>query len=185
MSSIRIEGYAVVSEDGMIADATGHIPKDLIADADQRFFERSLNSVDALVHGRNSAEHFANSPSRHRIVVTHRVAAIESDPTNACAVLWNPADALFEKAVAALSVPIHSAAILGGTDVFGIFLDRFDVFFLSRIAGIRLRGGRPVFPQVPAETPENVLAAHGLRDKKSELSDPAARLIISRWERSA
>ena len=73
----------------------------------------------------------------------------------------------------------------GGTDVFGRFLDRYTIFFLSRIANVRLPGGRPIFPQVPAQTPEAVLAEHGLRDKGCELSDPAARLIISRWERPA
>jgi dihydrofolate reductase len=185
MPAIRVEGYAVISEDGMIADAAGGIPPTLIADADQKFFERGLDDADVLVHGRNSEEHQPNSPSRHRIKVTHRIAAIAADAANPRAVLWNPANATFEDAVAALNAPCRSAAILGGTDVFGYFLDRFDVFFLSRIAGVRLPGGRPVFPQVPAQTPERVLTAHGLRDKGCELSDPAARLIILRWERAA
>ena len=112
-------------------------------------------------------------------------AGIAPSPANPSAILWNPLGATFEEAIAALNVPIQSAAILGGTDVFGRFLDRYTVFFLSRIAGVRLPGGRPVFPQVPAQTPEAVLAEHGLRDKGCELSDPAARLIISRWERPA
>jgi dihydrofolate reductase len=182
---MRIEGYAVVSEDGMIADASGLLPPQLIADADQRFFENGLNGVDAVVHGRHSGEQQPNSPKRRRIIVTRGVADIAPDPANAKAILWNPAGATFEDALAALKTPIRSVGILGGTDVFGRFLDRYTVFFLSRIADVRLPGGRPVFPQVPAKTPEAVLAAHGLRDKGSELSDPAARLIISRWERSA
>ena len=181
---MRIEGYAVVSEDGMIADASGMLPPQLVADADQRFFEQGLNGVDAVVHGRHSGEHHPNSPMRHRIIVTRNVAALAPDPANARAVLWNPAGATFEDAVAALNTPIGSVAILGGTEVFGRFLDRFTIFFLSRVAGVRLPGGRPVFPQVPAETPEAVLAAHGLRGKGSHLADPSARLIISRWERA-
>ncbi len=182
---MRIEGDAVVSEDGMIAYASGLLPPQLIARADQRFFEQGLNGVDAVVHGRNSQEDHPNSAKRHRIVITRSIAGIAPSPANPSAILWNPLGATFEEAVAALNVPIQSAAILGGTDVFGRFLDRYTVFFLSRIAGVRLPGGRPVFPQVPAQTPEAVLAEHGLRDKGCELSDPAARLIISRWERPA
>lgn len=185
MSAIRIEGYAVISEDGMIVDASGGIPPSLITDADQKFFEHGLNGVDVVVHGRNSAEHDSGSPFRRRIVMTRRIASIAPDPANARAVLWNPASAPFEDAVTALKAPVQSAAILGGTDVFGYFLDRYDVFFLSRIAGVRLPGGRPVFPSVPGASPESLLAAHGLADKGCELSDPGARLIISRWQRLA
>ena len=39
-------------------------------------------------------------------------------------------------------------AQVGGTEVFAMFLDLYDVFFLSRAAGVRLPGGRPVFPDV-------------------------------------
>jgi dihydrofolate reductase len=182
---MRIEGYAVISEDGMIADASGLLPPQLIAEADQKFFEQGLNGVDAVVHGRNSGEVQPNSARRHRIIVTRTIAAIAPDPSNAKAVLWNPLGATFHEAIAALNVPVHSVAILGGTEVFGRFLDRYTVFFLSRIADVRLPGGRAVFPRVPMQTPEAVLTAHGLRDKGCELSDPAARLIISRWGRAA
>jgi hypothetical protein len=43
-----------------------------------------------------------------------------------------------------------------------MFLDRYDVFHLSRAPDVRLHGGRPVFPEVPTRTPEEVLASHGL-----------------------
>lgn len=183
MPIVRIEGYAVISADGMIAEASGAFPDSLKVEADQRFFARSLEGVDAVVHGRNSGEH--PPTSRRRIVVTRNMAATAPDPSNAEAVLWNPAGASFEEAVAALKAPCRSVGVLGGTEVFGYFLDRYDIFFLSRISGVRLPAGRPVFPQVPAATPENVLAAHGLRERQTELSDPAAGLIISRWERAA
>ena len=39
----RIEGYAIVSEDGMIANAAGIMPDTLKFEADQHFFERGLN----------------------------------------------------------------------------------------------------------------------------------------------
>jgi hypothetical protein len=36
----RIEGYAIVSEDGMIANAAGIMPDSLKFEADRHFFER-------------------------------------------------------------------------------------------------------------------------------------------------
>ncbi len=54
-------------------------------------------------------------------------------------------------------------AIIGGPEVFGMFLPRYDAFHLSRAAEARLPGGRPVFPQVPERTPEELLRSHGLR----------------------
>jgi len=39
----RIEGYAIVSEDGMLANAAGIMPDSLMFLADQRFFERGLD----------------------------------------------------------------------------------------------------------------------------------------------
>jgi hypothetical protein len=52
----RIEGYAIVSTDGMLANAAGIMPDSLMFEADQRFFERGLDGVDVMVHGRHSHE---------------------------------------------------------------------------------------------------------------------------------
>ena len=43
--TIRIEGYAIVSADGMLADARGVMPPQLINEADQRFFQRGLDQA--------------------------------------------------------------------------------------------------------------------------------------------
>ena len=127
----RIEGYAIVSEDGMLADAAGIMPESLKFEADQRFFERGLDGVDAVVHGRHSHEGQARSHLRRRLILTRHVPAIAADPSNAMARLWNPAGASLEQALAELGVPGGSVGIIGGTDVFGMFLDRYDVFHLS------------------------------------------------------
>jgi hypothetical protein len=42
----RIEGYAIVTEDGMVADAGRVMPDSLKFEADQNFFERGLDGVD-------------------------------------------------------------------------------------------------------------------------------------------
>ncbi len=70
----RIEGYAIVSEDGMLANAAGVMPDALKFEADQRFFERGLDGVDVVVHGRHSHEQQPHSPLRRRLIVTRRVA---------------------------------------------------------------------------------------------------------------
>jgi dihydrofolate reductase len=178
----RIDGYAIVSEDGMLANAAGIMPESLKVAADQDFFERGLDRVDVVVHGRHSHEQQPRSSLRRRLILTRRVAALAADPSNEKALFWNPAGASFEQALAALGTPDGSVAIIGGTDAFGLFLDRYDFFHLSRVSGVRLPGGRSVFPEVPARTPEDVLAGHGL--EPGQKLDPAPGLAIVSWHRS-
>jgi dihydrofolate reductase len=179
----RIEGYAIVSEDGMLADATGVMPDALHFEADQRFFQRGLDGVDAVVHGKNSHERQPHSHLRRRIVLTRFVAGIASDPADATAVLWNPAGASFDEAWDALGLPGGKLGVIGGTEVFGMFLPRYDVFHLTRTAHVRLPGGRPVFPGVPARTPEEILREHGLVAEPIQVLDAAQGLTLTSWVR--
>ena len=179
-SALRIEGYAVVSADGMIADAHGVLPPSLIREEDQRFYLSALDRVDVVVHGRHSAEN-PRAPARRRLVVTKLVRALTADAALGNAILWNPAGVSFEDALAAFKTPLRSAGVLGGTDVFTLFLDRYDVFSLTRIDGVRLPGGRPVFRGVPEQTPEEILGAHGLRRQRDVLR--ASGLTIAAWSR--
>jgi dihydrofolate reductase len=179
----RIEGYAIVSEEGMIANADGVMTDSLKFEADQRFFQRGLDGVDVVVHGRHSHERQPRSHLRRRLILTRQVPALAPDPSNDKALFWNPAGASFEQALAALGVPDPSVGIIGGTDVFGLFLDRYDVFYLSRAPRVRLPGGRPVFPQVPGRTPEDVLASHGLAPGERQVLDQAVGLAVVSWQR--
>jgi dihydrofolate reductase len=179
----RIEGYAIVSEDGMLANAAGVMPDTLKFEADQEFFERGLDGVDVVVHGRHSHENQRRSDLRRRLIVTHKVSAIASDPTNNNALFWNPAGATLEQALAVLKIPEGKIGVIGGTQVFGMFLDRYDCFFLSRAPGVRLPGGRPVFPDVPAKSPEEVLQHHGLRQGPRKLLDQKAGVSVVEWSR--
>jgi dihydrofolate reductase len=180
---LRIEGYAIVSEDGMLANAAGIMPDSLKFEADQRFFERGLNGVDVVVHGRHSHEKQPRSYLRRRLIVTRQVPAIAADPSNEKALFWNPAGASFEEALALLGTPEGRIGVIGGTEVFGMFLDRYDVFHLSRAPDVRLPGGRPVFPDVPTRTPEEVLVSHGLDRSRRQVLDPAKGLAIVSWRR--
>jgi dihydrofolate reductase len=149
----RIDGYAIISKDGMLANAAGIMPDSLKFAADQQFFKAGSTGsmwwcMDAVL--------MSNRHLRHRLILTRQVPAIAADPSNEKALFWNPAGASFEAALAALGTPEGSVDVVGGTDVFGLFLDRFDVFHLSRALGVQLPGGRPVFPGVPKQTPEQV-----------------------------
>ena len=179
----RIEGFAIVSADGMLANEAGIMPDSLKFEADRQFFERGLDGVDVVVHGRHSHEQQPHSNLRRRLVVTRQVPSIAADPSNEKALLWNPAGASLDAALAALSMPDASVGVIGGTDVFAMFLDQYDLFHLSRAPGVRLPGGRAVFPQVPARTPEEVLASHGLDPGQPQALDPATGLVMVSWHR--
>ena len=181
----RIEGYAIVSEDGMLANAARIMPDSLKFEADQHFFERGLDGVDVVVHGRHSHEGQPRSYLRRRLILTRQVPAIAAHPSNEKAFFWNPAGASFEQALAAIGTPDGSVGIIGGPEVFGMFLDRYDVFHLSRAPDVRLPGGRPVFPDVPRRTPEEVLASHGLDRGQRQVLDPAKGLAMVSWQRSS
>ena len=181
----RIEGYAIVSEDGMLANVAGIMPDQLKFEADQQFFERGLDGVDVVVHGHHSHEQQPHSHLRRRLIVTRKIPGIAADPSNEKALFWNPGGASFERALAALGVlDGSSVGVIGGTGVFGMFLDRYDIFYLSRAPGVRLPGGRPVFPEVPSRTPEQVLASHGLEHRQRQVLDPAKGLAVVSWRRA-
>ena len=177
----RVEGYAIVSEDGMLADAQRVMPKSLMFEADQQFFEHGLDAVDVIVHGRHSQERQPRSSARHRLMLTRQVANIAAHPTNHLALLWNPAGALLEDALMALGLPGASLGVIGGPEVFALFLGRYDVFYLTRAPGVWLPGGRPVFPEVPVRTPEEILAAHGLVADPPVTLDAEKGLLMTGW----
>ena len=179
----RIEGYAIVSLDGMLADAARVMPASLMFEADQRFFERGLDAVDVVVHGRYSQERQPRSASRRRLIMTRRIAAMAPHPTNPRALSWNPAGALLEEALAALGVPGASVGVIGGPEVFAFFLGLYDVFYLTRAPNVRLPGGRPVFPEVPVQTPEDILGAHGLVPDSPVALDADQGLLMVGWRR--
>ena len=60
------------------------------------------------------------------------------------ALLWNPDGLPFEGAARMLGVWRGTVAILGGTEIFGLFLPRYDIFHLSHVAGcaIAVRASR-------------------------------------------
>jgi hypothetical protein len=62
-------------------------------------------------------------------------------------------------------------------------LNSYDAFHLSHAPDVRLPGGRPVFPQVPARTPEDMLASHGMKAGEPRLLDPQRGATLVTWTR--
>jgi dihydrofolate reductase len=184
IGSHRIEGYAIVSADGMIADGNGVIPATIRNDADQRFFQSEMDRAAVLVHGRHSHEGGPRADKRKRIIVTRQVSSATPDRSLPNALLWNPLGATLEQAIAALGVGDGPIAVLGGTEVFGLFLPLYDAFHLTRAAKASIPG-RPLFPQVGPQTPEDVLAGFGLRPGAPRAIDAAAGITLTTWERGA
>ncbi|MGH6679221.1 MAG: dihydrofolate reductase family protein [Bradyrhizobium sp.] len=177
----RIEGYAIVSEDGMIADARGIMPKALEFEADKRFFERRLDAIDVVFHGRHSHEHQPNSDWRMRVVLTRRIVDIATDPSAENVFFWNPTGASLEDVLKTLGKPDAALGIIGGTEVFGLFLGHYSAFYLSRAPNLHLPRGRPVFPEVPEKTPEDVLKSHGLIAAAPHALDAGKGLNVVGW----
>ncbi len=180
----HIEGYAIVSADGMIADRDGAMPDTIRNDADQRFLQAELDRAAAIVHGRHSHEGGPRAARRKRLVVTHQTASIAPDPSLPNALLWNPSGVTLEVALAKLGVSSGIVAIIGGSEVFDMFLPLYDAFHLTRAAFARIPGGRPLFPSLGQDqTPEQALASHGLNPGPLHDLDAAAGITMTTWTR--
>jgi dihydrofolate reductase len=180
----RIDGYVIVSADGMLANADRVMPDELKFEGDKQFFSAALDRADLIVHGRHSHEDQPNSPQRNRIIVTRTVGAVTRDPSNPRATLWNPAGATFEAACDHAGVHSGTIAIIGGPDVFGMFMGRYDTFWLSQAPRVRLPGGEPCFPGVPRQLPQEILAAHGLCAGDAQTLDGANGVSVTPWRRA-
>ncbi|CCD88128.1 conserved protein of unknown function [Bradyrhizobium sp. ORS 285] len=186
MTKLRIEGYVIVSADGMLADTDNVMPGVLKFPGDAQFFSSALDGADLIVHGRNSYEDQPNSPKRRRLVVTRKVKALAPDPDKPLSTLWNPVGASFEQACEAAGVATGTVAIIGGPVVFDMFMDRYDTFFLSLAPRVQLPGGAPCFTEVgPGRSPQQVLTAHGLTPANQLMLDPDHDVSVTAWQRAA
>jgi hypothetical protein len=184
VSALRIEGYVIVSADGMLADSRNVMPDALKFPGDALFFSGALDGADLIVHGRNSYEDQPNSPKRWRIIVTRKVAVLAPDPGNPRATLWNPAGASFDAACEAAGVREGRIAAIGGPAVFDMFMDRYDTFFLSLAPHVTLPGGAPCFAGVsPERPPQQVLMERGYKPANQLMLDPASDVSVTAWKR--
>ena len=82
--------------------------------------------------------------------------------------MWNPLGASLDQALEQLGVGDGTIAVIGGPEVFSLFLPLYDAFHLSRAAKAKIPGGLAVFTEVgPNATPEDVLARHGFQARRA------------------
>mgnify|MGYP001029148316 FL=1 len=179
-----IEGYVIVSANGMLADSTGVMPQSLKFPPDQAFFQSALDAADVIVHGQHSHEDQPRSPQRRRIVLTRKIASLEPTTQWPHATLWNPAGASFEEACKEAGAGASAkVAVIGGPVVYALFLDRYDAFWLSQAHDVSIADGLGVFPDVPRMTPQAILAQHGLKATERRVLDAARHVDLVAWRR--
>ena len=138
----RIEGFAIVSADGMIADETGVMPLALQRDADKVYFETRSRSSAAVVHGRHSQEIQPKTALRRRLIATRSVAGVAPDPANPLGVASGTRPARRSRTRSRRSASRRTVAAIGGPQVYSLFLKLgYDAFHLCRAADVRLPGG--------------------------------------------
>jgi hypothetical protein len=182
--ALRIQGFVIVSADGMLANADRVMPATLRFEGDKRFFSAALDRAALIVHGRNSGEDQPNAHVRKRLIVTRKVAALAPHPSNPQATLWNPAGASFEEACNFAGVRAGTAAIIGGPAVFDMFMARYDTFWLSQAPRVRLPGGEGCFSGVPERTPQEILAAHGFKPGEAKILEASQDVSVTPWRRA-
>ena len=72
---------------------------------------------------------------------------------------------------------------VGGPEVFAMFLDRYDTFWLSQAPRVQIPDGEGCFPGVPAQSPQAILAAHGLTAGDAQILDAAHQVTVTPWRR--
>src|SRR5215208_610893 len=97
MGAVEIHGYAIVSQDDRIADASGETPPALRNEADWAYFQAELDRAALTVLGRLGHEANPNPKGRNRLVLSRAVAGLEHRPE---AWWWNPARLSWFEAIA-------------------------------------------------------------------------------------
>jgi hypothetical protein len=177
----RIQGHAIVSADHMIATPQGRYPKALNNPADKKRFQDALDEAEVTILGRLGHESDKNPRLRNRLVVSSRARGIEKRPDGWW---WNPAYVSAAEALALAAPRGGTAAVVGGQRVFDMFLDSYDGFDLARAETVKIPGGLAIFSDVEqGQTPEAVLARHGLVAAGKEVLDPESHVTVTAWRR--
>jgi hypothetical protein len=176
IGAVAVEGHAIVSNNGMIADGNGEMPAGLHNPADWRLFQAALDRAALVVLGRIAHTRHPNR-GRKRLVLTHSVDALLPDPTDPLAHFWNPAGIPLDAVLKHFSV---SQGVLAITGVFDLFLPLYDRFLLSEAHDVHIVDGVWCFSEA---LPNEALTAAGLVAGPADLIDPAANVTLTTWRR--
>ena len=176
-----VHGHAIVSADDRIAGPDGRVPPSLRNDADWTRFQAALDRAAVTVLGRYGHEANPNRAGRNRLVLSSSARAVERRDD---AWWWNPAGASPEAALAAAAPAGGIVAVVGGRQVFDLFLELgYDEFHLARIAGVHVPDGVAIFSEVvTGHNADAVLVGHGMRAGSAEVLDTAAGVTLKVWQ---
>jgi dihydrofolate reductase len=172
-----VVGHAIVSADGMIADADGLMPPPLRNDADWALFQAALDAASVVVVGSLGHRRHPN-PGRRRLVFTSTVREFITDGRDHLATLFNPESMAVADVLDAMALPDGVVAVTGGRRVFDHFLRQYDEFLLAEVNGFVLPGGIACFSD---GHPRAVLAATGLVPREHAVIDAENGVTLTRW----
>ena len=177
MKGIEIHGYAIVSRDDRIADASGAMPDSLRNEADWAYFQAGLDAADWVALGRASHAAAANPKRRRRLVVSRSARGLESREDG---VWWRPDAVGFDEVAARLLPQGGRIAVPGGQGVFELFLGiGYDAFHLARVEAVELPGGRGLFAATEGgESADAALQRGGLAPGALRWLDEAAGVSL-------
>lgn len=180
MRSIEIHGYAIVSDNDRIADASGRTPAVLRNDADWAYFQAELDRSALLVLGRLGHEAHLNPKGRLRMVLSSSSTGVERRPDGWW---WNPDAIPWSEAIRAALPGGGRVAVPGGRRVFDLFLGiGYDAFHLTRAGGAFIPGGVAVFSGCDSgRSAEAILAERGLKPGPRRVLDPGGPVSLTVW----
>jgi hypothetical protein len=180
MSKVEIHGYAIVSDNDCIADASGRTPEVLRNDADWAYFQAELNKSAVTVLGRAGHEANPNPKGRLRMILSSSSTGLER---RAGGWWWNPEDLPWAEAIRVVLPQGGRVAVPGGRRVFDLFLAvGYEAFHLTRTEGTFVSNGVPVFSGCNGDTrAEAVLSAHGLSPRSRRILDPKGPVSLTIW----
>lgn len=182
MSRVEVHGYAIVSDNDRIADASGGTPEVLRNDADWAYFQAELNRSAVTVLGRLGHEANPNPRGRLRMVLSSSSTGLERRPDGWW---WNPQVLAWDEAIRAVLPEGGRVAVPGGRRVLDLFLDiGYDAFHLTRSEGTVVPDGVAVFSACDeGRSAEEVLTEKGLKPDERRILDPSGPVSLVVWRR--
>jgi hypothetical protein len=184
MSRIEIHGYAIVSDNDCIADASGQTPDVLRNDSDWAYFQAELNKSAVTVLGRVGHEANPNPKSRLRMILSSSSTGLERRSDGWW---WNPERQPWTEAIRTVLPDGGRVAVPGGRRVFDLFLGiGYDAFHLTRAEGTYIPHGVPVFSDCEDDKrAEAILSAHGLNPERRQVLDPVGPVSLTIWRNAS
>jgi hypothetical protein len=182
MPKVEIHGYAIVSDNDCIADATGRTPAILRNDADWAYFQKELDRSAVTVLGRLGHEANPNPRGRLRMIVSSSSSGLERRSDGWW---WDPEGLSWNEAIRIVLPEGGRVAVPGGRRVFDLFLDiGYDAFHLTRAEGTFIPDGVAVFSGCQeGRTAEDLLSDKGLVPDARQVLDPAVPVSLTIWRR--